>query len=73
MAMMQPLVTQSPNDPALLDVFAAALAESGRFADAATTAERVVAIHRRAGDAAAEARARERLDAYRGGRPWRSR
>ena len=71
--MMQPLVAQTPNDPALLDVLAAALAENGRFTDAVTVAERVVAIQQRSGDTAAIARARERLDSYRGGRPWRSR
>ncbi|MEO5816042.1 MAG: hypothetical protein ABIT20_12260 [Gemmatimonadaceae bacterium] len=71
--MMEPLLRLSPNDPALLDVFAAALAETGRFPDAVTTAERLVAIHQRAGDVAARGRAQERLDAYRGGRPWRTR
>ena len=73
LTMMQPLVKESPNDPALLDVVAAAFAETGRFAEAASVAERVLAMHQRAGDSAAEARARERLGAFRNGQPWRSR
>jgi tetratricopeptide (TPR) repeat protein len=73
LAMMESLVKQSPNDPAVLDVLAAALAESGRFAEAVSVAGRVVAIQQRAGSSAAAAHARERLDTYRAGRPWRTR
>jgi hypothetical protein len=58
-------------DPAVLDLFAAALAETGRFADAATVAEGLAARAQRAGDAAGAARARQRLSAYRAGRAWR--
>ncbi|MEO8337459.1 MAG: hypothetical protein ABI664_20950 [bacterium] len=72
LAMMRPLVEGSPNDPSLLDVLAAALAETGRFAEASAVADRVVALHQASRDSSAEFRARERLQSYRGGRPWRA-
>ncbi|MEP6621621.1 MAG: hypothetical protein ABJE47_20000 [bacterium] len=71
LAAIQPLVQGSPNDPALLDVFAAALAEAGRFAEAVSVAERMIALVQARGDAAGEARAREHLASYRAGRAWR--
>jgi tetratricopeptide (TPR) repeat protein len=71
LAIAQPLVKNSPNDPALLDVLAAALAETGRFAEATSLADRMLSISRLSGDAIVETRARERLASYRAGRPWR--
>ncbi|MDQ8166095.1 MAG: hypothetical protein P3A28_10125 [Gemmatimonadota bacterium] len=62
---------RAPGDPTVLDVYAAALAEVGRFADAAEAAGRAVAILQSANAPDVAARVTPRLDAYRGGRPWR--
>ncbi len=69
--LMEPLVSQSPNDPALLDGLAAALAESGRYDEAGSVAVRAVALYQRIGDTRGETRARLRLASYRANRPWR--
>jgi tetratricopeptide (TPR) repeat protein len=59
------------NDPRYLDTLAAAYAAAGRFADAAATARRAVALAVKAGNAdlGAELDARRRL--YEQGRPYR--
>lgn len=67
----QRLARQRPDDQTSLDVFAAALAELGRYGDAATVAQRMLTIAQAKGDAAGAARAKERLAAYGAGRPWR--
>ncbi|MDB4913655.1 MAG: hypothetical protein JWM95_1299 [Gemmatimonadetes bacterium] len=72
LALAEALARNDVNDPALLDVLAAALAESGRFSDAVAIARRMSAISQSRQDAAAAAKARDRLAAYTAGRPWRS-
>jgi tetratricopeptide (TPR) repeat protein len=67
----QRLARQNPDDPTSLDVFAAALAELGRYADAVTVAQRMLAIAQAKGDEPGIARARVRLASYSAGRPWR--
>lgn len=68
---IEPLARAHPNDPALLEVLAAALAEVGRFQEAVAVAERVVALRQQLGDQHASVRDREHLDSYRAGHPWR--
>jgi len=65
------LVGENPADQTSLDAFAAALAETGRYADAVTVARRMLAAAQAGGDVAGEARAQERLASYGAGRPWR--
>jgi tetratricopeptide (TPR) repeat protein len=65
------LVREDPADQTSLDVFAAALAEMGRYADAVAVAQRMLSSAQASGNAAGEARAKERLAAYGAGRPWR--
>jgi hypothetical protein len=71
MDIIRPLALASPNDPAILDVVAAALAETGHFPDAISVVERVVLLYRTLGDVGAETRARAHLESYRASRPWR--
>jgi tetratricopeptide (TPR) repeat protein len=71
MEIIRPLAEENPNDPAILDALAAALAETGHFPDAISVAERVVLLYRTLGDVGAETRARAHLDSYRASRPWR--
>lgn len=60
-----------PNDTVGLSALAAALAETGRFPEAVTTATRALALVRSAGNPDAETQFALRLDAYRAGKPWR--
>lgn len=60
-----------PNDPLVLDVLAAAQAEVGNYAAAATTAERALRAARAAGESEQAAQIAERLAGYRAGRPYR--
>jgi tetratricopeptide (TPR) repeat protein len=60
-----------PNSPSYLNVFAAALAENGRFADAVTVADRSLANARVRGEAAAIAQFEIRLKVLASGKPIR--
>jgi len=65
------IVALLPNDLGAANALAAALAESGQFPAAVTTAERALAIAHSGGNVAAVAPAERRLAAYRAGQPWR--
>jgi cytochrome c-type biogenesis protein CcmH/NrfG len=67
----QRLARQNPDDLTSLDVFAAALAELGRYGDAVTVGQRMLAIAQAKGDSAGAVRAKARLASYSSGRPWR--
>ncbi len=58
-------------NPATLDTLAAALAETGEFAEAARTARRALERARAEGRADAARRIEEHLSAYERGMPWR--
>jgi tetratricopeptide (TPR) repeat protein len=58
-------------EAAALDALAAALAETGRFAEAAGTAERARAAARAQGNSGLAAEVDARLAAYRAHKPWR--
>ena len=64
-------LTGRPDDPYVLDVVAAALAESGRFDEAVRTAERGAELAASRGQPRVERLLRERLASYRAGRPIR--
>jgi len=64
------LVAKGSPDQTELDVWAAALAANGRFAEADTVAERAFAMAQTAGDRAGAARSQARISMYRSGRPW---
>jgi hypothetical protein len=70
-ALMEPLARANPGAGGVLDTYAAALAESGRFDDAVRAESVALNNGRRAGDTAAVARAADRLRSYQAGRPWR--
>ena len=70
-ALMEPLVRANAAAGGVLDTYAAALAEAGRFDEAVRAQGVAIDNARREGDAASAARATERLRSYRGGRPWR--
>jgi tetratricopeptide (TPR) repeat protein len=71
LVIVEPLATAHPKDPTILDVYAAALAEAGRFPEAQAIADRITAIAQFLGDSALETRAARRIESYRAGRPWR--
>ena len=60
-----------PNSPSYLNVYAAALAENGRFADAVTVADRSLANARVRGEAAAIVQFEARLKVLASGMPIR--
>jgi Flp pilus assembly protein TadD len=60
-----------PDDPTTLSALAAALAETGRYAEAATAMARALEIIRRTSNTAGEPQFLTRLEAYRAGKPWR--
>lgn len=68
LALVQPLTL---DDTTVLSAQAAALAETGRFAEAVTAATRALELVRRTGNEHATTQFALRLDAYRAGRPWR--
>ena len=68
LALVQPLTL---DDTTVLSAQAAALAETGRFAEAVTAAGRALELMRRTGNEHATSQFALRLDAYRAGRPWR--
>ena len=59
------------SDSIAMDTLAAAYAEAGRFEDAAALQEKVIALLEENGASDGRHEAFERLDAYRGRRPWR--
>ena len=67
----QRTVQLAPDDPACLDTLAAAYAETGRFADAAATADQAMKLAARQGNAALAASLRQRLALYQAGKPFR--
>lgn len=60
-----------PNHPDVLDTLAAAYAETGRFAEAATTQERSIGLLEKQGRKEALENARLRLSYYQAQKPWR--
>lgn len=72
LAIAEPLASTSPRDAIVLDSYAAALAEVGRFADAVNVARRMEALAGSSGDAALASRAESRAQSYAAGRPWRN-
>jgi hypothetical protein len=68
---MEPIVRTSPAAAGVLDTYAAALAESGRFDEASRAEASTIENARRQGDDGAATRGEERLRAYRSGRAWR--
>jgi tetratricopeptide (TPR) repeat protein len=71
LALVEPVVQANANDLVLLNAFAGALAENGRFTDAVQVANRAVALARAAGDNRVAAIMQQRMDVYRSGKPWR--
>jgi len=71
LALAGALAQERPADPDTLDVLAAALAESGRFAEAARTAEGAVATAQRNGRAPRAAQIDARRALYAAGRAYR--
>jgi hypothetical protein len=71
LAIVEPIAAAHPKDPSVLEVYAAALAEVGRFDDAVTVTERVIAIARQNGDREADDRSVRRIESYRARRAWR--
>lgn len=61
----------NPNSPTLLNAFAVALAENGKYPEAANAASRALAHAKIAGDAAAQQVSERRLAAFNAGQPWR--
>jgi hypothetical protein len=70
-ALVEPLARSSPGAGGVLDTYAAALAEAGRFGDAVRAEAGAIDNARHEGDAAGVARGSERLRSYQAGRPWR--
>jgi hypothetical protein len=71
LAIVEPIVAAHPRDPSVLEVYAAALAEVGRFDDAVGVTERMIGLARQNADTDAEARAARRIESYRARRAWR--
>jgi tetratricopeptide (TPR) repeat protein len=72
LALIEPIVRAAPQDAGTLNTFAAALAENGRFGDAATIADRALLIVRNSGAPAQILNLlQQRVETYRAGRPWR--
>ncbi len=64
-------VEADPNSPTFLNTLAAALAENGRFAEAAAAGEKALLQAQALNDAQAVTVSQSRLAEYRAGRPWR--
>lgn len=71
LALISPVARAEPGDPTVLSAFAAALAETGRFPEAAAEATKALEAARAAGDQAARPLLQKRLDAYHSGKAWR--
>ncbi|HEY4306385.1 MAG TPA: hypothetical protein VGM82_18065 [Gemmatimonadaceae bacterium] len=69
--LMEPLARSNSQASGVLDTYAAALAEAGRFEAAARAESLAIESARTQGDAAAVARGNDRLRSYRAGRAWR--
>jgi hypothetical protein len=70
-ALVEPLARANAGAGGVLDTYAAALAESGRFDDAVRAESRAIENARAQGDADAVQRGAERLRSYEAGRAWR--
>ncbi|MBL9210948.1 MAG: hypothetical protein JNL92_10810, partial [Opitutaceae bacterium] len=71
LSLVSPVARAEPEDPTVLSALAAALAETGRFTEAAAAAARALEAARAAGDRDAVPLLQQRLDTYRAGRAWR--
>ena len=71
LSLVSPIARAEPDDPTVQSAFAAALAETGRFPEAATAATKALEAARAVGDRDAAPLLQKRLDTYRAGRPWR--
>jgi hypothetical protein len=71
LALIDPIAQRELTDPTVMSALAAALAETGRFADAVVMAERALAAIQAANDPAAIDLLQRRLESYRAGKPWR--
>jgi tetratricopeptide (TPR) repeat protein len=71
LALVEPLARAYAGDSSVLSAYAAALAEAGRFADAATVAGQTLELLRAAGNPEVLAELTVRIEAYRASRPWR--
>jgi tetratricopeptide (TPR) repeat protein len=71
LALIEKALKSDPNSPSFLNVFAAALAENGRFSDAVMIADRSVANARVRGQASAVTQFEQRLAMLRSGKPLR--
>jgi len=71
LSLISPVARAEPDDPTVQSAFAAALAETGRFPEAATAAVKALEAARAASERDSTPLLQKRLDAYRAGRPWR--
>lgn len=71
LAIATKLVGEHAEDPTFLTAYAAALAECGRYPEAAATETRVLELARRGTDQNVARSAEARLAQYRAGKPWR--
>ena len=71
LATLERLARLQPEDHVFANILAAALAENGRFPEAASAATRARELAQAAGEKNAEALIAQRLEAYRASRPWR--
>jgi tetratricopeptide (TPR) repeat protein len=72
LALVEPVARAAPQDAGLLNTFAAALAENGRFGDAVVVASQALNLVRNAGAPPhIVALLQQRVEIYRAGRPWR--
>lgn len=65
------IVAARPDDPSSHNVLAAALAENGRFSEAAAAMARAIGLARSLGNTTTVALFEQRLAVYRADRPWR--
>lgn len=70
-ALIEPVARAFPENASVLDVYAAALAETGRFPQAAEVMSRTLELGKQAMRGPDLGKMSERLNAYRSGRPWR--
>jgi tetratricopeptide (TPR) repeat protein len=69
--LVTPIAQANPNDVMALDALAAALAETGRLAEAIQVLGRAQGVAQAAGNTQTLTFLQQRLEAYRAGRPWR--
>jgi tetratricopeptide (TPR) repeat protein len=71
LALAEPALAANPNDAGLWNTMAAALAENGRFPEAAKAASQALQLARPSVDNNVAALLQRRIDTYQAGRPWR--